>query len=65
MSDRISNGNAIHITLRIAAVLQEFTLVFLFFTSLILHHSMDFRLAHARHFGLVGFHLVAITLLSR
>jgi hypothetical protein len=56
-SDRISNGNAIPF--------QEFTLVLLFFTSLLLHHSMDFKLAHARYFGHVGFHLVAITLLSR
>ncbi len=54
-----------HITLRIAADFQEFTLVFLFFTSLLLHHSMDLRLAHARHFRHVGFQLVAITLLSR
>ncbi len=29
------------ITLRFAAVFKEFTLVFLFFTSLLLHHSMD------------------------
>jgi hypothetical protein len=55
---------AFHITLRFAAVFQEFTLVFLFFTSVLLHHSMDLRLAHARHFRHVGFHLVAITLLS-
>jgi hypothetical protein len=54
-----------HITLRFAAVFQEFTLVFLFFTSLLLHHSMDLRLAHARHFRHVGFHLVSITLLCR
>ncbi len=53
-----------HITLRIAAVFQEFTLVFLFFPSLLLHHSMDLRLAHARHFRHVRFRLVAITLLS-
>jgi len=53
------------ITSRIAAVFQKFTLVFLFFTSLLLHHSMDLRLAHARHFRHVGFQLVAITLLSR
>jgi hypothetical protein len=53
------------ITLCFAAVLQEFTLVFLFFTNLLLHHSMDLRLAHARHIRHVGFHLVAITLLSR
>ncbi len=35
-----------HIIWCIAAVLHEFTLVFLFFTSMLLHHSMDFRLAH-------------------
>jgi hypothetical protein len=54
-----------HMNLRIAAVLQEFSLVFLFYTSLLLHHSIDFRLAYAGHFGHVSFHLVAITLLSR
>jgi hypothetical protein len=32
---------AFQITLHIAAVFQEFTLVFLFFTSLLLHHSID------------------------
>jgi hypothetical protein len=53
------------ITSRIAAVFQEFTLVFLFFTSLLLHHNMDLRLARARHFGHVCFHLVTITLPSR
>jgi hypothetical protein len=58
-----------HITVRIAAVFQEFTLVSLFFTSVLLHHSMDFRLALARLFWtrrleVDGFHLLAITLLS-
>ncbi len=51
------------ITSRIAAVFQKFTLVFLVFTSLLLHYSMDLRLAHASHFRHVGFHLVLITLL--
>ncbi len=69
MSNRISNGNVIpyHLVFcsEFAALFQEFTLVFLFFTSLLLHHSMDLRLTHARHFLHVGFHLVVITLLSR
>ncbi len=46
-----------HITLCTVAVLQEFALVFLFFASLLLHNSMDFRLAHARHVCHVCFHL--------
>ncbi len=54
-----------YITLSFAAVLHDFTLVFLFFTSVLLHHSMEFRLAHAGHIGHVGVHLVAIMLPSR
>jgi hypothetical protein len=65
MSDRISNGKVIPYHLAYCCGIPRISLVFLFFTSLLLHHSMDLRLAHARHFRYVSFHLVAITLLSR
>ncbi len=62
MSDRISNGNAIPYHLAYCCWIPRIYAGLLFFTSLILHLSMDFRIAHARHFGHVGFHLVAITI---
>ncbi len=64
-SDRISNGTVIPYPLAYCCGIPRIYAGLPVFTSWLFHHSMDFRLAHSRHFGHVGLHLVAITLLSR